>query len=215
MIELNTPLNWLSAERMSFMWKKLLGLTMVAAALSVSLSASNAQNRISTGQLMTSLNKSGATAKKVGIDVNAVRRDIEARIQAEGGGNATSAPPVSEVLRKLPNFIVQVQFNLNSDVIRPESCVTIGRIADALHHPLLAGNRFLIVGHTDSTGSRKNNLVLSDKRALAVVQLLTSTFKVPQKRLLPIGFGEEQIFDTKNPKGGVNRRVELINLGPV
>jgi len=186
-----------------------------AVALAGSIDPAHAQNRISVGQVMTSLNKSGKTAQKVGIDTAAVRRDIEARIQAEGGGNATSAPPVSELLRRLPNFIVQIQFDLNSDVIRPESWETVGRIADALHHPLLSGNRFLVVGHTDSSGTREHNLELSDKRAFAVSELLTTTFRVPNKRLLPIGFGEEQIFDTKNSKAAVNRRVEFINLGPL
>lgn len=183
--------------------------------LTASVGLAHAQNRISVGQVMSSLNKSGQTAQKVGIDVAAVRRDIEARIQAEGGGNATSAPPVAETLRRLPNFIVQIQFDLDSDVIQPQSWEIVGRIADALHHPLISGNRFLIVGHTDSTGSREHNLQLSDRRAMAVAELLTTTFRVPNQRLVPIGFGEEQIFDKNNPKAAVNRRVEFINLGPL
>ncbi|MGI9364301.1 MAG: OmpA family protein [Rhizobiaceae bacterium] len=194
--------------------KRIGGLIMSSLLLAGVTGMASAQNRISTAQVMNSLAKSGTTARKVGIDVDAVRRDILARIKAEGGTDAASPPPVADILRKLPVFIVQIQFDLGSDVIRPASWETVGRIADALHHPLLLGNRFLVVGHTDSTGSRESNLKLSERRAAAVTELLTSTFRVPRNRLLPVGFGEEQIFDTSNPKGGVNRRVEFINLGP-
>lgn len=194
--------------------KRFCGLIMTSLLLAGVTGMASAQNRISTGQVMNSLAKTGTTAQKVGIDVNAVRRDILARIKAEGGTDAASPPPVVDILSKLPVFIVQIQFDLGSDVIRPASWETVGRIADALHHPLLLGNRFLVVGHTDSTGSRESNLKLSERRAQAVTELLTSTFRVPRNRLLPVGFGEEQIFDTSNPKAGVNRRVEFINLGP-
>lgn len=193
-------------------------LFLTITALSLLAFAGNeavAQNRITYGQVLNSLNKTGQTAQRVGIDVAAVQADIEARIRAEGNENAQSAPPVSEVLAKLPNFIVQIQFNFDSDVIRPESWNIVGRIADALHHPLLSGNRFLLVGHTDSKGKRIYNLELSNRRAEAVREMLINVFKVPADRLLPLGLGEEQIFDTANSEAEVNRRVEIINLGPV
>jgi OOP family OmpA-OmpF porin len=215
MIERFEMFDFVSIRRAVTMKNKFFLLTILAVLLIGSAIRTNAQNRITVGELMTSLNKTGSTAQKVGIDTASVRRDIQARIQAEGGENAISPPPVSEILRKLPNFIVQIQFNLDSDVIRPESWEIVGKIADALYHPLLAGNRFLIVGHTDASGKRQYNLELSEKRAASVVEVLTTTFRVPRQRLLPIGFGEEQIFDTADPEAAVNRRVEIINLGPL
>ena len=176
---------------------------------------SDAQERITYGQAVQGLFQSAETARKMGIDVDAVRRDIEARIKAEGGDNASSPPSVAAELKKLPNFIVQIQFNLGSDVIRPESWVTVGRIADALHHPLLLGDRFLVVGNTDASGTRQLNLELSQKRALAVVEMLVTVFRVAPERLLALGLGEEALFDQKNPLDGVNRRVELFNIGPL
>jgi len=181
----------------------------------VIVSQSYAQGTITYGQAIQELYRTGKSAKKIGIDTDAIRREIEARIQAEGTEDAAAAPPIAEVLSDLPNFIVQIQFDLGSDVIRPESWVTVGRIADALHHPLLASNRFLVVGHTDARGTRTQNLELSQKRALAVVEMLVTTFRVPSRQLIALGLGEEQPFDQKNPLDPVNRRVEILNIGPL
>lgn len=161
------------------------------------------------------LTRLGGSATRVGIDTAAVRRDILARIQAEGNDNAPSGATELDILRQLPNFIVQIQFFLDSEVIKPESWVIVGRIADALHHPLLAGNRFLIVGHTDTSGTRTHNLDLSQRRAAAITQMLIAGFGVPARRLLSVGLGEEQLLEGLAPNDPVHRRVELINIGPV
>jgi len=166
-------------------------------------------------QVANSLERLGQSAQKVGIDTAAVRRDIEARIKAEGNENAPAAATELDVLKQLPNFIVQIDFYLDSDIVKPGSWVNVGRMADALHHPLLAGNRFLVVGHTDASGTRTHNLELSDRRAAAITQILTSTFKVPQERLLSVGLGEEQLLENVPPTDPQNRRVELINIGPL
>ncbi len=132
-----------------------LALAIAAAGL-VSVMAwgdgAKAQNRITSQEAIQSLNSTAATATRIGIDTVALRDDIVTRIKAEGTENSAGDPPVLDVLKGLPTFIVQVQFDLDSDWLRPESWVTVARIADALHHPLLAGNRFLIVGHTDARG---------------------------------------------------------------
>jgi outer membrane protein OmpA-like peptidoglycan-associated protein len=174
-----------------------------------------AQTKLTTGELTNQLNQTAENAGKVGVDVNAIRADIEARIKAEGSDNAQAGLPIGEQLKNLPNFIVQIQFELNSDVIEPASWPTVGRIADAMYNPLLAGDRFLIVGNTDARGKRGDNLKLSDRRAAAVAEMLATVFRVPAERMISIGLGEEQLLDTKNPDDGVNRRVQLINIGPM
>ncbi len=190
--------------------------TFAALALLLPLAdGAQAQTRLSTGELTKQLNQTAESARKAGIDVAAIRADIEARIKADGTDNAGGPPPVADVLKGLPNFIVQIQFELNSDVITIDSWETVGRIADAMFNPLLAGDRFLIVGNTDARGKRAANLKLSDRRAAAVAEMLTNVFRVPANRLMSIGLGEEQLLDTQNPNDGVNRRVQLINIGPL
>ena len=88
-------------------------------------------------------------------------------------------------------------------------------IADALHHPLLARYKFLVVGHTDATGSADYNLKLSLQRAEAIRAALTTTFTVAPKRLFAVGVGEELPLDPGNPDAAINRRVQLINIGEV
>ena len=70
-------------------------------------------------------------------------------------------------IAKLPQMIVEIDFENDSVMIKPESYRTLGMIADALHHPNLWAYKFLIVGHASSTGSDKHNLELSEKRSAA------------------------------------------------
>lgn len=190
-------------------------LTALAAGLALAAGPSQAQERITYQQALQGLAQSAETAQKIGIDTDAVRQDIEARIKADGSEDAKTAPSVAAALSKLPNFIVQIQFNLDSDIIRPESWVTVGRIADALQHPLVLGDRFLIVGNTDARGSREYNLELSRKRARSVAFMLVNVFGVQPNRMVTMGLGEEALFDTTDPDAAVNRRVELYNIGPL
>ncbi len=108
----------------------------------------------------------------------------------------------------------QIQFDFDSDWIRPASWETIGVIADALHHPLLLSNVFVVVGHTDAKGSRDYNLKLSQRRAEAVRGMLISTFRILPGRLVALGLGEEQLQNQSSPNASVNRRVQLLNIGP-
>ncbi len=175
---------------------------------------SKAQTNITEGDILKSLAGTGQAARAANIDGTALRQEVEKRIQVEGTENASSPPPVLQALAKMPNLTVQIQFDFDSDWIRPASWQTVGVIADALHHPLLRGNRFLVVGHTDAKGSRKYNLDLSQRRADSVAEMLTSTFQIPADRLVAVGLGEEQLQDRGNPTAAVNRRVQLLNIGP-
>ncbi len=41
-----------------------------------------------------------------------------------------------------------------------------------------------------------------------------TTFRLNPNRIVAMGLGEEQLFDLTDPNDGVNRRVELVNIGP-
>lgn len=49
-----------------------------------------------------------------------------------------------------------------------------------------------IKGYTDNTGNPVYNVKLSEDRALAVAQVLNSTFNIPQSRMATVGYGEAQ-----------------------
>ncbi|WP_428029835.1 OmpA family protein [Ancylobacter sp.] len=120
---------------------------------------------------------------------------------------------VAAQLFKLAQITVQIQFALNSDIIRPESYGTIGAISDALHHPILFNYHFLIVGNTDTTGTRAQNLKLSQARADAVKQALVTVFGVDPGRLEAVGLGQEVLQTPNDPTNPINRRVQLFNIG--
>jgi len=111
----------------------------------------------------------------------------------------------------LPNVDIEVWFAYDSSEIAPataESLMTLGR---ALVDPRLAGQRFVIAGHTDARGTRAYNTALSDRRAQAVRQFLIEHFKIVPDNLVARGFGESQLKTPRNPRGAENRRVQVIN----
>ena len=80
---------------------------------------------------------------------------------------------------------------------------------------LLKNNQSLklyVVGHTDSEGQLDYNITLSEKRAIAVVKVFTSTYNINTKRLTPKGLGPlSPVASNRSPKGREkNRRVELV-----
>jgi outer membrane protein OmpA-like peptidoglycan-associated protein len=180
---------------------------LIAAAVLLALPAA-AQDRLDRNQIIQSLYSTEATVGA--LDPAALEREAERRA-ASGGDNAPG--PITEDLRRYPQISVEINFDRGSARIRPDSYYSVGLIADALHSPYLQGGRILVVGHTDATGTRELNFRLSRQRAAAVRDALTTTFNVPAATVIAIGLGEEQLQDPSQPDAGVNRRVQLINLG--
>src|SRR5262249_43639387 len=157
----------------------------------------------------------GLEAAAPQISAASLRQAALDNIRNHRGDNPLNRPPLSAALNKLPQFTVEILFDFNSAAIRPQSYRTIGLMADALHHPVLLQYKLLIVGHTDAKGGRESNLNLSQKRADAIREALTTTFRVATARLEAVGLGEEQLRDAEHPEAGLNRRVQLITLGKV
>jgi outer membrane protein OmpA-like peptidoglycan-associated protein len=104
-------------------------------------------------------------------------------------------------------------FDPDSSLIRPASYQTIGSLADALTDPKLRPYRYLIVDHVESAGRRDHNLILSQRRADSIRDVLVNTFKVAPKRLQALGLGEEQLQDVARPAAPANARVQIIVIG--
>jgi outer membrane protein OmpA-like peptidoglycan-associated protein len=150
----------------------------------------------------------GGPAVTVVVDPNALMAEVTANV-----GKGAKALPTWAQLANFTQLVVDVEFEYNSTAIVPSSYRTLGAIADALHHPLLARYRFLVVGHTDATGGAEYNLKLSLARSEAIRDALVTTFTVAPKRLLAVGVGEELPADPGHPDAAINRRVQLINIG--
>jgi OOP family OmpA-OmpF porin len=105
-----------------------------------------------------------------------------------------------------------IYFDVNKDVVKPESYGTLKEIATALtENP---GVRVKILGHTDSDGADAANLELSKKRAESVKNELVKTFSIDAARIETDGMGETKPIapnDTPVNKA-LNRRVEFVKL---
>jgi len=149
------------------------------------------------------------------LDVAALRQQAADRIKARAKIDAAplKRPLVAPELLKLPQVSVDIQFDEDASVVRPESYRTLGLIADVFSTPALMGYRFLIVAHTISTGKRENNLLLSQRRADVIRDILISTFKISPKRLQALGLGEEQMRDSAHPTAPINQQVQIVSVG--
>jgi outer membrane protein OmpA-like peptidoglycan-associated protein len=105
-----------------------------------------------------------------------------------------------------------IYFDVNKDVVKPESYGTIKSIADVLTEN--ADVKIKIVGHTDADGNDAANMDLSKRRAAAVKNELAKTFGIDASRIETDGKGETKPVapnDTPSNKA-LNRRVEFIKL---
>jgi outer membrane protein OmpA-like peptidoglycan-associated protein len=184
---------------------------VAALILAVAATVAAADTRLNSGQIATSL---AAVSNNGGLDLTAaqMRQAVLDNIRNYPGALPPRALNFPQ-LANLAQFTVEINFNFNSAVIRPESYRDVGAIADALHNPILLGYGFLVIGHTDSVGGRMYNVGLSQRRAEAIVAALVNPFGVNPAILQPVGMGEEQLRDPAHPTSGVNRRVQLINVG--
>jgi len=146
------------------------------------------------------------------LDVAGLRQQVLDRVKSKADAVALKRPPVAAQLLKLPRLNLDIQFNPDSPVIRPDSYRMLGRIADTLAHPSMLSYGFLIVGHTESTGKREYNLTLSQRRADSIRDVLVTTFKISPKRIQAVGLGEEQLQDAEHPKAPVNQQIQIVTV---
>jgi len=105
----------------------------------------------------------------------------------------------------------EIFFAFNTSKIEsPASFSILAQIAKILNE-----NHTWIIeirGHTDSIGSEKYNLDLSQKRADAVKKFIVSKYGILAHRLIAVGFGEtDPIADNGTSEGRArNRRVEFV-----
>ena len=105
-----------------------------------------------------------------------------------------------------------IYFDVNKDVVKPESYGTLKEIAKILNE--VPDVKVKIVGHTDADGQDAANLDLSKRRAASVKAELAKSFGVNADRLTTDGAGETKPVapnDTPVNKA-LNRRVEFIKM---
>jgi outer membrane protein OmpA-like peptidoglycan-associated protein len=106
--------------------------------------------------------------------------------------------------------IYGIYFDFASATIRPQSKVVLAEIAKAMRNN--PSWRLDVEGHTDNIGGDASNLDLSKRRSVAVVQALSTQYRIPADRFTSQGLGASRPVDTNDTLEGRarNRRVELV-----
>ncbi|MEX1256659.1 MAG: OmpA family protein [Gemmatimonadota bacterium] len=143
--------------------------------------------------------------------------DPGAALQCMEAPEATD--PIAEALEAGEVAIIHgINFDVDSDVLRPDATPALERVLAALQ--ATGTLAVTIAGHTDWDGTDEHNLDLSQRRAEAVIAWLVERGVadawlvergVADARLRPVGRGEGQpIADNESSAGrALNRRVEV------
>lgn len=131
--------------------------------------------------------------------------------QMEGDMVTVGAKAIGDSLQRDGKIALYgVLFDTNKAEIREQSAPQLKEMADALKAtPKL---KVYIVGHTDSDGDLEANLVLSQKRAQAVVVALSKTYGIAAERLNARGVASLAPVASNAAEAGKsrNRRVEMV-----
>ena len=169
-------------------------------------------NRLDKGNRTrgTVIGAAAGTAAGAGIGYLMDRQEAELRQQlaSERTDHAIELERVRDDLLKL-TMANEISFDLGSAAIKPAFKPTMYKLAEVLRK--YDRNEITIVGHTDSTGSESYNQQLSERRAAAVRDELTS-LGVPTYRMRAIGRGEYEPRADNGTEAGrqLNRRVEIL-----
>ena len=131
--------------------------------------------------------------------------------EVAGPASNKGCPELDEKEQKqLNQYAKTILFDTGKATIKFQSAEVLNQIINVLKK--YPNSRFRIEGHTDSTGKKAKNMILSQNRADAVKVYLIQG-GIDAGRLESQGFGPEKpIASNKNKKGReLNRRVE-INL---
>src|SRR5206468_3950816 len=78
--------------------------------------------------------KLGGLETAADVSVATLRQQVVERSKSRGKSEPPpqKRPPIAPELTKLPTFNVDIQFDADTPIVRPESYRTVGQIADAL-----------------------------------------------------------------------------------
>lgn len=137
--------------------------------------------------------------------------DLKAK--ATRGLSVDDRSQLSAIVAQKPAVDLEVFFDLDSAEITARARPTLDSLGKALQDPNLKGKTFMVAGHTDASGSLTHNQELSERRANSVKGYLAKNFGIAVEQLMAVGYGPERLKKPEAPRNGVNRRVEVVNLG--
>ncbi len=124
-------------------------------------------------------------------------------------------PPLREYMRRVD--LDEITFDTGSSTLSPDQYGKLERLARIIMRVLERdpAEVFMIEGHTDAPGEPEDNLSLSDRRAEAIADILSSEFGVPPENLVTQGYGEQELKIETRDSERQNRRVTMRRIGPL
>ena len=124
-------------------------------------------------------------------------------------------PPLREHMRRVD--LDEITFETGSSTVSPDQYGKLERLARIITRVLDRdpAEVFMIEGHTDAPGDEQDNLSLSDRRAEAIADILSSEFGVPPENLVTQGYGEQELKINTRDAERQNRRVTMRRIGPL
>ena len=200
------------AMQINYSWLTILGL--LASSLTFGVTTATAQRVIDADKIEQSLRPPARTRSLRGVsppapEVVARIKKLNRGITIEDRVELSAAVATGSVAA----IDLEVLFAYNSADLSPTAASQLMQLGRALTATSLSGSTFAIAGHTDAAGGREYNQRLSERRAASVKLFLTANFSIPEAKLIVIGYGQEQLKDTADPYGQINRRVQVLSLG--
>jgi outer membrane protein OmpA-like peptidoglycan-associated protein len=177
--------------------------------------AMNAEQALILGEQATAAAREEAIQARRLADAQAQETAL-ARKEAELAGAAADALRVrlsnlraTQGSRGMQMTLDDVAFASGQSNLRPEARESLDKLAEFVAAD--PNKRILIEGHTDSTGNANANLILSQKRAEAVLETLVA-MGVDASRMTAVGVGAERPVASNDTAAGraKNRRVDVI-----
>lgn len=119
---------------------------------------------------------------------------------------------VADIAASRPQVDLEIGFAFDSAAIEPAAMPVIEALGGALADGSLHGATFLVAGHTDAKGTAAYNQLLSERRAVAVKELLIARYGIAPERIIALGYGFERLKNAGDGLAAENRRVQVVNI---
>jgi outer membrane protein OmpA-like peptidoglycan-associated protein len=176
--------------------------------------ASSAAEQPSAEQIQRALTPKTVTRSMSAPAVNKQEQDFVNSLRNRSVRSLTvdEKDKISTIAKDKPNIDLEINFDFNSAEIGPKALSAATALGKALSGDGLKSGTFVVAGHTDAKGAEGYNQDLSERRAEAIKRFLTEKYGIKAENLVIVGYGKTRLKNQKDPFGGENRRVQVVNV---
>jgi len=173
----------------------------------------NAQNK----QVSTELEGKQARLTSLEYQHQTVTAELGARQEQDDKlrkAKTMISPAEGQVFVNATNDVVLrlsgVSFDIGKAYIKETHVPVLEKVKEIIK--LFPNAKVVVEGHTDATGNAATNMLLSEKRAFAIMQYLRQTMLLSSEQIKSMGYGADKPIATNQNKDGraQNRRIDVV-----